>query len=54
MTVTDLIKKLRQCQQIGQIASVRIEFGDGSIYSDPAAERRDSINLESLGKARRE
>lgn len=40
MTVTDLIKKLQQYQQIGQIASVRIEFGDGSIYNDPRLERR--------------
>jgi hypothetical protein len=34
MTVTDLIKKLRQYEEIGTIASVRIEFGDGSIYDD--------------------
>jgi hypothetical protein len=34
MTVTDLIKKLRQYEEIGTIASVRIEFGDGSIYND--------------------
>ena len=40
MTVTDLIKKLQQYQQFGQIAAVRIEFGDGSIYNDPPLERR--------------
>jgi hypothetical protein len=42
MTVKDLIKKLQQYQQIGQIASVRIEFGDGSIYNYSPPERRDS------------
>jgi hypothetical protein len=35
MTATDLMKKLQQYQQIGRIASVRIEFGDGAIYNDP-------------------
>jgi hypothetical protein len=43
MTVTGLIEKLRQYEEIGTIASVRIEFGDGSIYNDPplaAAGRR--------------
>jgi hypothetical protein len=35
MKVTDLIKKLRQYEEIGTIASVRIEFGDGSIYNGP-------------------
>ena len=39
MTVTDLIKKLQQYQQIGQIAAVRIEFGDGSIYDDSPLSR---------------
>jgi hypothetical protein len=39
MTVKDLIKKLQQYQQFGQIAAVRIEFGDGSIYNDPRRER---------------
>jgi hypothetical protein len=42
MAVTDLIKKLQQYQQIGQIASVRIEFGDGSAYKDPPLERQVS------------
>jgi hypothetical protein len=46
MTVKDLIKKLQQYQQIGQIASVRIEFGDGSIYNDPPlAPHSDSLEL---------
>jgi hypothetical protein len=40
--VTDLIKKLRQYEEIGTIASVRIEFGDGSVYNDPGLERRVS------------
>jgi hypothetical protein len=35
MKVTDLIKKLRQYEEIGTITSVLIEFGDGSIYNDP-------------------
>jgi hypothetical protein len=38
-TVTDLIKKSRQYEEIGTIAAVRIEFGDGSVYSDPGLER---------------
>jgi hypothetical protein len=42
MTVKDLIKNLQKYQQIGQIASVRIEFGHGSIYNDPPLERRVS------------
>src|SRR5580765_7523834 len=40
MTVTDLVKKLRQYEEIGTIASVRIEFGDGSIYDVPPIPRR--------------
>jgi hypothetical protein len=39
MTVTNLIKKLRQCQGNETIASVRIEYGDGSIYNDPPLAR---------------
>jgi len=35
MKVTDLVKKLRQYEEIGTIASVRIEFGEGSIYNGP-------------------
>jgi hypothetical protein len=38
MTVTDLIKKLQQ-HQAETIVSVRIEFGDGSIYNSPIARR---------------
>jgi hypothetical protein len=39
MTVTELIKKLQQHQGTEAIVSVRIEFGDGSVYNDPPARR---------------
>jgi hypothetical protein len=42
MTITNLIKKLRQYEDFGTIACVRIEFGDGSVYNDPRLERRVS------------
>ena len=42
MTVTDLIKKLRQSQGNETIVSVRIKFGNGSIYNDSPLTRRAS------------
>jgi hypothetical protein len=42
MTVAELIKKLQQRLGTETIVSVRIEFGDGSVYSDPGLERRVS------------
>jgi hypothetical protein len=48
MTVTDLIKKLQQCKQNETIASVRIEFGDGSIYNDPPMLKQNGFRKASL------
>jgi hypothetical protein len=36
MIVTDLVKKLQQLQGSDEIAYVRIDFGDGGIYENPA------------------
>jgi hypothetical protein len=54
-TVTELIKKLRKYEEIGTIASVRIEFADGSTYDDTPLEHRVmqtaiACNLNAIGQ----
>jgi hypothetical protein len=56
MTVKDLIKKLRQYEEMGTIASVRIEFSDGASYNDLPFERRaplERISISHRAKASR-